>query len=261
MPTLPTQAGGVTDTTPPSTPANLAASAISSSAINLTWTASTDNVGVTGYKVFRAGVQVGTPTTNSYSDSGLTASTAYSYTVSANDAAGNNSAQSSSASATTQAVASGGGGGTSINIGETTVGSAVDNGNGNSLVAQNTTLSQSATIQSISFYVTTASGNLILGIYDATGPSGGPGALKAQTNSFTPVVGWNTVSVTSPVSLPAGTYWLAHLPSSSSLGYPVIYSGTIDFANYTFGPMPATFPTVAGAGNYHYSVYGTLSTP
>ena len=66
---------------------------------------------MTGYKVFRSGTQIGTSATNSYSDTGLTANTAYSYTVSAYDAAGNNSAQSSSASATTQA---GGGGGSSI---------------------------------------------------------------------------------------------------------------------------------------------------
>ena len=99
--------GGGGDTTPPSTPTNLAASAISSSQINLTWTASTDNVGVTGYKIFRGGTQVGTSATNSYSDTGLSASTAYSYTVSAYDAAGNNSAQSSSASATTQSGGNG----------------------------------------------------------------------------------------------------------------------------------------------------------
>jgi chitodextrinase len=103
-----TQAGA--DTTPPSVPTNLAATEVSSSAINLTWTASTDNVGVTGYKIFRGGTQVGTSATNSYSDSGLTASTQYTYTVSAYDAAGNNSAQSTSASATTQAGSSGGGG-------------------------------------------------------------------------------------------------------------------------------------------------------
>ena len=94
------------DTTPPSTPTSLSASAVSSSQINLTWIASADNVGVTGYKIFRGGVQVGTATTNSYSDTGLSPSTAYTYTVSAYDAAGNNSAQSASASATTQ----GGGG-------------------------------------------------------------------------------------------------------------------------------------------------------
>ncbi len=95
------------DTTAPSIPTNLAATAVSPSAINLTWTASTDAVGVTGYKIYRAGTQVGTSATNSYSDTGLTASTQYSYTVSANDAAGNNSVQSTSASATTQAGAPG----------------------------------------------------------------------------------------------------------------------------------------------------------
>ena len=81
------------DTTPPSTPAGLTATAVSSSQINLSWTASTDNVGVTGYKIFRDGVQVGTSATNSFSNTGLAASTVYSYTVSANDAAGNNCAR------------------------------------------------------------------------------------------------------------------------------------------------------------------------
>lgn len=103
-----TVGGGSTDATPPSTPNNLSASALSSSQITLSWTASTDNVGVTGYRVFRAGVQVGTPTTNSYSDTGLSASTNYSYTVKAIDAAGNLSAASAAANATTQAATTGG---------------------------------------------------------------------------------------------------------------------------------------------------------
>jgi hypothetical protein len=97
------------DTTPPTVPTGLTALAISSSQINLSWTASTDNVGVTGYKVYRGGTQVGTSVAASYSDTGLTASTTYSYTVSAYDAAGNNSAQSTAASATTLAASSGGG--------------------------------------------------------------------------------------------------------------------------------------------------------
>ena len=98
------------DTTSPSVPFGLSATAISSSQINLSWTASADNVAVTGYKIYRGGVQIGTSVTNNYSDLGLSASTNYSYTVSAYDAAGNNSAQSSSANATTQAQQSGGGG-------------------------------------------------------------------------------------------------------------------------------------------------------
>ncbi len=89
------------DTTPPSVPTGLTANTISASQVNLTWTASTDNVGVAGYDVYRNGIQVGTTTTNSYPDSGLTASTTYTYTVSAYDSAGNVSAQSASASVTT----------------------------------------------------------------------------------------------------------------------------------------------------------------
>ncbi|MGH9957513.1 MAG: right-handed parallel beta-helix repeat-containing protein [Pyrinomonadaceae bacterium] len=97
------------DTTPPSAPTNLAAAPVSSSQINLSWTASTDNVGVQGYKVYRNGVQIPAVTSgNSYSHTGLSPSTTYYYTVSAFDAAGNTSAQSNSASATTKtSVASG----------------------------------------------------------------------------------------------------------------------------------------------------------
>jgi len=97
------------DTTAPSTPAGLTASAASSSQINLSWNASTDNVGVTGYNVLRGGTKVGTSTTTSYQDNGLNPSTSYSYTVSAFDAAGNTSSQSASSSATTFALSGGGG--------------------------------------------------------------------------------------------------------------------------------------------------------
>jgi chitodextrinase len=90
------------DTEAPTVPANLTATAISSSQINLTWNASTDNIGVTGYKIFRDSSQVGTSVTTSFSDTGLSASTTYTYTVSAYDAAGNESGQSISVSAITQ---------------------------------------------------------------------------------------------------------------------------------------------------------------
>jgi chitodextrinase len=99
----------VADTTPPSVPAGLSATAISSSQINLSWTASTDNVGVTGYNIFRNGTKVGTSPNTAYQDVSLIASTSYNYNVSAFDAAGNTSAQSSGASATTLAGSSGGG--------------------------------------------------------------------------------------------------------------------------------------------------------
>jgi len=91
----------VSDTTAPSTPAGLAATAISGTQVNLSWTAATDNVGVTGYKVFRNGIQVGTTANTSYQDAGLAGGTTYSYTVAAYDAAGNTSAQSTAVSITT----------------------------------------------------------------------------------------------------------------------------------------------------------------
>ena len=92
------------DTTSPSTLAGLTATVISSSQINLSWSASTDNVGVTGYKVYRNGSQITTTVNTAYSDTGLSPSTSYSYTVSAYDAAGNGSNATSPVSATTSAV-------------------------------------------------------------------------------------------------------------------------------------------------------------
>src|SRR6266850_2469005 len=92
------------DTTPPTVPTGLSAHAVSSGQIDLLWSASTDNVGVTGYAVFRNGAQVGSTPAGSYSDTGLLANTTYAYTVAAYDAAGNGSAQSAQVTATTLAA-------------------------------------------------------------------------------------------------------------------------------------------------------------
>ncbi|QQS15465.1 MAG: fibronectin type III domain-containing protein [Candidatus Moraniibacteriota bacterium] len=99
------------DTTPPTTPTNLQAATPTtggSSTIDLTWTASTDNISVTNYQVERCPgsscttfSQVGTPTANSYQDTGLSASTTYRYRVRATDAANNTSSYSSVSQATT----------------------------------------------------------------------------------------------------------------------------------------------------------------
>jgi chitodextrinase len=90
----------VPDTTLPSTPTDLTATAKSTSSIALAWTASTDNVGVAGYRILRGGVQIGTTTSTSYADTGLSPATAYTYQVVAYDAAGNVS-PAAQASATT----------------------------------------------------------------------------------------------------------------------------------------------------------------
>ena len=95
--------GSPADTSPPSTPTGLSGSAVSASQINLSWSASTDNVAVTGYNIMRNGLNVGTSVGTTYADTGLSADTAYNYTVSAYDAAGNTSPASSPVSVTTQA--------------------------------------------------------------------------------------------------------------------------------------------------------------
>ena len=98
------------DTQAPSVPAGLTAPSTTSSSISLAWTPSTDNVGVTGYQILRAPgasggtfAQIGTSTTASFVNTGLTASTTYRYQVRAVDAAGNASAVSNTVTAATQA--------------------------------------------------------------------------------------------------------------------------------------------------------------
>jgi len=103
-----TVSASTSDTIPPSTPANLVATAASGTQIGLAWTASTDNVGVTGYSIFRCAgpgcttfTKVGTSATNAYTNTGLTSATSYTYKVQATDAAGNLSGFSNTASAVT----------------------------------------------------------------------------------------------------------------------------------------------------------------
>jgi hypothetical protein len=81
----------VNDTTPPSAPTNLRTTTILPTSITLAWTASTDNVAVTGYQIRRGGTLLSTTASLTYADSGLTPATAYAYTVTAIDAAGNSS--------------------------------------------------------------------------------------------------------------------------------------------------------------------------
>src|SRR5439155_25250347 len=102
------------DTQAPTTPTNLNATAVSGSQINLSWTASTDNVGVTGYLIERcqgAGcsnfARLLTVPATTYSDSGLLPNTSYTYHVKATDAAGNFSPYSNLAITSTLASISG----------------------------------------------------------------------------------------------------------------------------------------------------------
>ena len=99
------------DTAIPSVPSGLSGTALDTSRINLSWSASTDQggSGLAGYWVYRDGVKIGTTSAPNYSDTALSAVTLYTYTVEAYDNAGNVSNQSSPVSVTTKAPSSGGG--------------------------------------------------------------------------------------------------------------------------------------------------------
>lgn len=97
--------GTPTDTVAPTTPGTPTASAVTATSAALSWTASTDNVGVAGYDVVRVSggteTKVAASTTNSVTVSGLTAETAYTFAVYARDAAGNRSSRSATVNVTT----------------------------------------------------------------------------------------------------------------------------------------------------------------
>jgi hypothetical protein len=175
------------DTSAPSRPAGLTATAGSRSAA-LSWTASSDNVGVSGYRVFRDGTQVGTSASTSYTDSGLAPATTYSYTVEAYDAAGNRSAASAPASVTISA---------------------------NTAVALDKTVTthQSSNGSSISSppLTTAGSGELLVAFVASDGPSG------AGTQSFSSVTGGGlTWRLRQRTNTQAGTaeIWQAAAPAT-----------------------------------------------
>ncbi|MCT9931035.1 glycoside hydrolase family 75 protein [Planotetraspora sp. A-T 1434] len=93
--------GGGGDTQAPTVPGGLQVTGTTSSSISLSWSASTDNVGVTGYRVYEGGTVVASPSGTTATISGLSASTSHTYNVTAVDAAGNESGHSSSVTGTT----------------------------------------------------------------------------------------------------------------------------------------------------------------
>jgi endoglucanase Acf2 len=96
------------DTQAPTAPTNLTAPSKTSSSISLSWSASTDNVGVAGYRIYRNGASVATVSTTTFTNTGLSAGASYSYVVRAFDGAGNESGASNTVTVTTDS--SGGGG-------------------------------------------------------------------------------------------------------------------------------------------------------
>ncbi|MFJ8629967.1 carbohydrate binding domain-containing protein [Streptomyces sp. NPDC093568] len=101
--------GGGSDTQAPSVPGSLRSTGKTSSSVSLAWNASSDNVGVTAYDIYRGATQVLSVSGTSATVSGLSASTGYTFTVKARDAAGNTSAASNAVTVTTDPGGGGGG--------------------------------------------------------------------------------------------------------------------------------------------------------
>ncbi|WP_055494083.1 carbohydrate binding domain-containing protein [Streptomyces sp. TP-A0356] len=102
--------GGGSDTQPPTAPTNLTSTGKTSSSVSLSWSAATDNVGVTAYDIYSGSSQVLSVSGTTATVSGLSPSTSYTFTVKARDAAGNVSAASNAVTVTTNAGSGGGNG-------------------------------------------------------------------------------------------------------------------------------------------------------
>lgn len=206
-----------TDSTPPSTPTGLKATALSSSAISLAWSASTDTggPGLAGYDVYRCtgasctpSTVIGTSTTTSFNDTGLTASITYTYAVAAYDTQGLASSKSSPASATSQSTSS-----PTINSFAADPASIFS--------GQSSTLSWSAT------NATSLSISGVGAVTNSTSTSVRPSASTTYTLTATNSNGSTTAQVTvtvspdsTPPSTPSGLTASASSASSISLSWP-----------------------------------------
>ncbi|MDQ5893326.1 MAG: hypothetical protein QG640_338, partial [Patescibacteria group bacterium] len=194
------------DTQAPTVPSGLTAAPVSSTQINLAWNASTDNVGVAGYNVYRNGVLQTNPnpTARTFQSAGLSADTSYSYTVSAYDAVPNTSAQTASVSARTQQI----GAPTAI----------ISSGSVSVVSGQSTTITW-ASVNATACTVTKAGSNWQTGI---AGTNVSTGALTVATTFSVVCTGINgtspTASVTVNIGQPGGNWYLNDDVSTSGNG-------------------------------------------
>ena len=269
-------AGAAPDTTPPTAPSNLTATATSSSQINLAWTASTDDAGVTEYLVERCQptcTQVATVTTTGYNDTGLTANTTYSYRVRALDAAGNTSPYSNVASATTLAPPSpptitsfspaSGPAGTSVTISGTNfTGTTAVRFNGS--IASYIITSATEIQATVPTGATTGPLSVTTGGGTATSASSFTVVIPAPTiTGFTPAIGVvGSIVTISGTGFTGATAVTFH---GSAAGFTVISATTIRATvptGATSGPLSVTTPggTATSATNFTLSAGGPIAS-
>lgn len=202
----------VADTTAPGTVTGLAASGTTGSQITLTWTTPTDNVGVTGYDIYRGGVLFATVTNaTTYTNTLLTPSTAYVYTVKARDASGNTSAAFSSA----------------------------------------VTVTTSAAFTSGTYYRVGYSGATWCITTGATPPAIRSTLILAACDTTTPNQKWGFFSTVNSITAPALNYFLVPDVTSSILSWDVTGLGNADVVNAA-GSTQEWKPVAEAAGTFHF---------
>ena len=250
--------GGVTDALPPSAPLGLAKGSSTQSSISVSWTTSTDNVGVAGYGMYRGGSAVGSSTVSSFSFSGLACGTTYTLGVDAYDAAGNRSGL-TSISAATSACAAGGdtsapaAPGTLSKTGSTATSISVSWGASTDNVGvtgyglyRNTTSTGSTAATSATFTGLACGSSYALAVdaYDAAGNRSGKTALTTATAACPPSSDTTAPSVPQGMAFGATTQttvalvWSASTDNVGVAGYSLFRNGasvaTVATPGYTF---------------------------
>jgi chitodextrinase len=266
----PSVAAAVTtpDWTPPTVPTGLAATVVSVDEIDLTWSVSTDNVGVTGYTVYQNGVAIGTTPagTPSYASTGLSHGPTYTYAVDAYDAAGNHSAQSAPVSAhTPDDIAPTTPGGFAASVTSPTAVSvswsaSTDNvGVTGYEVYRDSVVVTTLAPTALSYQDTVASGSTHLYTVDALDAAGNHSANPPAISVTTPAADTTPPSVpagltaTAGGSTQVGLAWNASTDNFAVTGYTVYRNGGV---LTTLGASTLTYSdtSVAQATDYTYSV-------
>ncbi len=251
----------VPDNEAPSTPTNLTASNTTSNSTNLSWTASTDNIGVSSYEIFQDGTSIGTSVTTNFNVTGLSAETTYSFAVRAKDAAGNVSGNSTAINVTTIAIPT-----QLLTVGTTTIGDrniATTNRR-----AMPYTMPENGVLQSITIHLAASGGDMQLGVYSDN--NGEPGAKLGQTSEVIAdsSAGWQTVSLESPITVNNGDrIWLAWIFSGGGTSISYVTGGGLTNGRYSatgtsWSTAGNNMPTNMGSGSqadFNYSIYANYA--
>ena len=206
-----TSACSTADTTAPSAPTALSAGSTTATSVTLGWSASTDNVGVSGYDVWVNGANAGATAKPGATVGSLTCGTSYSFAVDAYDVAGNHSPKTTSTQTTAPCPIPAQVVGGSTVLGDPNVESSDDAELAGTAVAFQTKAASSGQASTLKVYLTSLSTatTFSVGIYSDAG--GRPGALLGQ-GSGTVSSGWSAVSLATPVTIAKGaSYWIAVL--------------------------------------------------